>query len=649
MHECDSILLINKRASAVLFLLVVLILASVAPAAGLLNSFTNSSAQAQNCPSSQQLKFTTFPLPASFNMLTSTTLSGYIMAALLQQTVNPYAVLPNGSLYWENSVTNNVTHNANYTQWIFHVKPGLKWSDGTNVTAQDIVNTYGNNYAFNSSYDLVNAGPEVASAVVLNPQTAEFNLNVSDAHFAERISLMIFENVQPTSSIQKGPAASLFDQNVTDGPFYIAQPYVSGSPQVLLSRNQYFSPTPGPCQLLVNFVEQSTQLTEFLTSGKTDIAGPLDPSSVSAILQNPNMHIMDEKGMNVMSLEYNVTSYPYNMTAFRQALVYGINQSEIQTQSLAGYSLNAYNAEGDVPPNVAVYNRNITSYSFDPTKATQLLQSIGIKSGSDGFLQYPNGTDATVNLVTDSDQTFDLSAAAVVQENLQSLGFKVNFQSLAGSTITGDFPSNVNDIQHSLVLYTSIGGAFFSNPWTDARPGVIVYQLSYGVGFNYWEYPPNIDALYQGNASAIDNTSNTALEDQYIGNIQALSAQNLPTIILAYPDELWAFNTQHWSNWPTSPNSYLYDGDWVNQTLFATLQPVGSSSSSSTTSVGSSSSTSGGSSSSASTSSSLATSTSTPSTPSSSSNLDLIAAAVIVVIIVIGVAVFAISRRGRAP
>jgi peptide/nickel transport system substrate-binding protein len=284
--------------------------------------------------------------------------------------------------------------------------------------------------------------------------------------------------------------------------------------------------------------------------------------------------------------------------------------------------LNAYNAEGDVPPNVGVYNPNIVKYSYNPSKAIQLLSSIGITKGSDGYLQYPNslgrpnGTDVAINLVTDSDQTFDVSAASVAQSNLQSLGFKVNSQVLAGSTITGDFPSNANNIQHALILYTSIGGAFFPNPWTDARPGVIVYQLSYGVGFNYWEYPPDINALYQGNVSAIENTSDISLETKYIGNIQALSAQYLPTIILGYPDELWAYNTQRWTNWPTSPNAYVYDGDWVNQTLLASLKPTGASSTSNG-SIGN----------------------------PSYSNLYLIAA-VVGVVVVAGVA-YAFVRRGR--
>jgi len=539
-------------------------------------------ANAQSCPASQTLRLTTFPLPASFNMLTSTTLSGYIMAALLQNTVYPYVTFANGSLDWNSSITNWVSHNSNYTVWLFHVTPGLQWSNGQPVTSQDILNTYSLTYALNSSYDLVGAASEVQSMQAVNSSTAQFVLNQTDAHFAERISLMIFENVQPASAIAQGPAANLFNQNVTDGPYYIAQPYVSGSSQVVLERNPDYKPLPGACELIVNFVESSSQLSEFLTSGSTDIAGPVDPSSVTADLNNPSIHLIDEKGVNIMTMQYNVTSYPYNMTAFRQALAYSVNQSQILSQALSGYGVLGYSAEGDVSPTAGpLYSANIPQYSFNQSQALSLLQSIGITKGTNGVLQYKNGTAVSLSLITDSDQTFDVIAAGIVQDNLQQLGFQISTQVLSGQTITGDFPGNVNDIQHALVLYTSIGGAFFQNAWTDAQPGYHVYLLSYGVGGNYWEYPPSVNDEYNSNLTAIDNTANPAQEKTYIDSIQALNAEYLPVVTLAYPDELWAYNTQHWTGWPSR---YLYVGSWLNDTALAALKPVSTATSTSTTS-----------------------------------------------------------------
>jgi hypothetical protein len=87
----------------------------------------------------------------------------------------------------------------------------------------------------------------------------------------------------------------------------------------------------------------------------------------------------------------------------------------------------------------------------------------------------------------------------------------------------------------------------------------------------YWEYPPSINAEYQSNYSAITNTSNPALEKTYLWNIQALNAQYLPTVVLDYNPDLWACNTQSWTNWPTSPSYILYANIAWNMTAWATI------------------------------------------------------------------------------
>ena len=620
------------------------------------------------CPANQIIHMTLFPLVASMNFLTSTTYSGYVLSALQYWTVYPYATNADGSLYWNDSMTNVVTHNANYTQWDFHVTPGLKWSNGQNVTGQDILNTYSPNYALNSTYDLVNVGPEIASSSLVNTSTAQFNLNASDAHFAERISMMIFENVQPQASIAQGVASNLFNQSVSVGPFYLGKPYTSGDFQLIFYRNPYFKPQPAACELDVNLVESTSQISQYLSSGTTDVAGSIDPSSVSADVKNPNIHILDEKALNIMTLQYNVTVYPYNMTAFRQALVYGIDQSKIQSQALFGYGTQAYNSEGIVPPNQnQLYNANEQQYSYNTTKALQLLSSIGITKGSDGMLHYPNGTVATLNLVSDSEQTFDVVAAGLTKADLTSLGFNVNFQTISSQTITGDFPTNAQGIQQAMILYTSIGGTFFPNAWIDSTQGCHAYLLSYGVGCNQWEAPPSADAQYNSNKSALDNTSDPAQVNHYLANIQALNAQYLPVIVLNYPDNLYAYNTQHWTNWPSR---FFYAGSWLNDTALAALQPASGSttntnssstqsSTSSTTSTSTSSgaastsssapavsSTSSGASSASSTTTSSVQSIPTTTSSSSSTSLSLSYAAVVVVVMIVVAGAFFL-RRGR--
>jgi hypothetical protein len=129
-----------------------------------------------------------------------------------------------------------------------------------------------------------------------------------------------------------------------------------------------------------------------------------------------------------------------------------------------------------------------------------------------------------------------------------------------------------------MILFTA-NAPVWGNPYLDSLQGWNVYWLPTTAN-HYWEFPPNIDAQYQGNLTAFQQTADPAMEQQYLHNIQALNAQYLPTIIMAYPDAVWAYNTQYWTNWPTG---YIeYGAQIMNGTAFVNLQPVGATSTSST-------------------------------------------------------------------
>jgi peptide/nickel transport system substrate-binding protein len=555
--------------------------------------------------------------------------------------IAPFVLQNNGSLDTTTSVTDQITHNANYTQWEFHIRPGLKWSNGQNVTAQDILNTYGAQYGLNPNYDFVGLHSEIANSYAANTSTAVFVLNQSDAHLPQRMNGEIYTAVVPQEAIAQGPGADLFGTNVADGPFYSSN-YTSGSPQLIMLRNPYYSPIPKACEMLVNFVESNTQITEFLVSGKTDIAGPLDPSNLPALAGYSNLHLMDDKGAAITNLIYNVTVYPYNMTQFRQALAYAINDSQISSQAFNGYALPGNSSPGTVPYTYPTYDSNTVKYSYDQNKSLSLLNSIGIKMGSDGHLQFPNGTDITLNIWAATDQTYDVTAAGIVQANLQKLGFQVNTQVTQMSNLMGDDHAGLQGVQTSMIVLSS-RGPYFGDPWLDAQPGWNVFFFSL-IPNTHWEYPPNIDAQYNSNVSAIDGTANVTQEQTYLNNIQALNAQYLPVIPLVYPDVVFAYNTQRWTNW--APNGYFFATNYINMTLLATATPVVSSSSSTTSTSLTGVSTTGSSISTTTTSSSPVTSSSSSSASSSSSvPLYLVAVAVLVVVVVGGIGAYVLRRK----
>jgi ABC-type transport system substrate-binding protein len=614
---------LSREKKAILIVSIIVLLFS--------SSFFQSINSKSSASTSEVLRMTLVVPPNSLNALTLTTGSSGGIFIGMEYYGTPVAT-PTGSLDTAAAVTDWISHNSNYTQWIFNVKPGLKWSDGTNVTSNDILTTFSKSFGFNSTYDYLGMGPEVSSEQALNSSAAEFNLNVSDAHWPDKFNWDLYSPIYPAEFINsQGVASNNFGTDVVTGPFYVSN-YQSGQTQLTMLRNPYFyttgMPEPAITQINVNFVESLSLTTGIVESGQTDLA-PIEPSNAQAVAKTANIHILDEKGLYVSDLQYNDSIFPYNVTDFRQALAYGINQTAFINAALDGYGLPAYSAEGVVSPSASLwYNSAQSKYDYNSTQALALLGQMGITKGSDGHLQYSNHTDVTLNLWTDTDNTEDPLGAASIVSNLQSLGFVVNLQSASVSDIVGDYSSNLNGIRSAMILSTE-NPPVWGNPYLDSLPAWDVYWLATTPN-PYWEYPPSANAEYESNYTALLGTANMTQEHSYLDNIQALNAANLPTLVLAYPDALWAYNTQNWQNWPTS--SYIeYGAQIMNATAFAVLQPTSSSTSTTSNSTSGSSSSSSGS--------------STTSPSGTNNTLLYVAIAVVVIVVVAGVATYFMRRK----
>ncbi len=604
-----------------------------------ISSAQSSSPSTPNCPANSVLKFVMYGgAPNSVNLLTASVESSFVTLRFMYLGTYP-SPYPNGTLDWNDSILSSISSNPNYTRWTFDLKPNVTWSNGQRVTPQDILGTYSSNFALNASFDFLGIHNEVTNVSAVNSTAVVFNLNAPDAHFAERTSDLLFTPVLPQQFRQNGPGYNGYNAvDVADGPFYLTN-YSAGETQAVLYRNPYYKPLPKVCEIIESFVESDSQVPTYLSAGSVDL-GILEPSSAKSVLSNSNIHLLPEKGLFITGLFYNVSAYPYNMTQFRQALAYGINQTNIDQQAYNGYITNAYTAEGGVPPfATSTYNANQQNYSYNSSKAVALLKSIGITKGSDGLMHYPNGTEVSLTLWVDNTYTSVVLAAGIIQNDLQSLGIKITPQVTSASAIIGDTYANTNNINHAMILYQS-GAPIFGDPYADALPA---YQILDPFNpYPSWEGPVNSTAQlqYQSNFSAIVATGNPAQEAHYLNNIQNLNSQNLPILVLGYPDLIWGYNTQRWTNWPNSSLMIAPFGRWVGYDL-ATLAPA-SGTSSTTASISSSLS---ATTSSGVSSSGTGTTATTSSSASGSQTLILVIGIVIIVIIL--AAAFALIRRRR--
>lgn len=529
------------------------------------------------CTQGNTFQWTLVRPPASLNPLTFITGTAYVFEL----------EYPGASWYlWNGSQVSYMlsgwTHNSNYTVWTLNIKPGLTWSNGEPVTSTDLLTSEGPKYAFNLTYNYLGLAQEVSEEYAVNSTAATFVLNQSNTHFLNELSLdgQGGTPVLPASVIDEyGASYANLGTDISMGPFYVYN-YAVSSAQMVMLRNPYFAPQPNICQIDISFVETLSLTTKNLLAGQADLA-PVDPFNVASILSNPNLHILDEKAVGAASLEYNDSIYPYNNLAFRQALVYGINQTQFIQDAYNGYAETAYSAESAVPPTAGIwYNPNTTQYSYDPAKASSLLASIGITKGPDGYLHYPNGTLASLTLWTDVDNTEDSSGAEAVVSDLQQLGFQVNLETTTAANIAGMYGANADNIRNELILFSGFV-LNPANPLVDALPACDVEWLPAVCG-NDFLWPLSANEEYESNFTAFMSTANVTQEQHYLFNIQSLESEYLPTTILAYPDFVWGYSTARWTNWPNPVSGHMDEGlpEVPNMTAWETLEPVSSSSSS---------------------------------------------------------------------
>ncbi|MDA4129942.1 MAG: ABC transporter substrate-binding protein [Thaumarchaeota archaeon] len=627
-------------------------------------------AQSSNsCPANDTLTIAmNGGVPNSFNGINTFTTTGGFTERMSYLSLFPPPSFSGTPDYTE-SVVNSYAASANYTQWTFNVRPGLQWSDGTNVSSQDIANTFSSAFALNASADVQGLRLEITKVNVINSSAATFVLNKTDAHLPERLSGILYSNIMPKSFIPHGSFFNGFDGTYPgDGPYVIVN-YTEGSPQAVLVPNPYYKPAPGTCMIILDYVESQSQVSTLLQAGTADMGAYVPYADISNVLaHSPALKLVDQKNVLVTDLSYNNTIYPYNMTAFRQALAYAINESQVDQTAFSGYANTAYNSQGGIPSSeTAWYSSNQTTYSYNQAQALQLLSSIGIKQNSNKQLTYPNGTVVTLSLWTESDYDADITAQTVIQQNLDALGFNiVQAPATLQSNIIGDTYANVNGIDSAMVI-DSDEACDFGMPLLDALP---VWQVCLPLAAPpTWEMPPSAQAAYESNLTALQATANMTQEFHYLANIQALNAKYLPVIIVNYADAPIIVSNARFTNWPSSN---LLDGFGIelNNTAIVNLQPVSgatsTSASSPTTSSSASAATTPTTTSSPVTSVSLSTATSLATTTAVSTvvstavttvtnsaggglSTTAIAAIVIVVVIIIAAVAALAMRRRPAP
>lgn len=222
------------------------------------------------------------------------------------------------------------TVNTDGTEYIFKLKPNLKFSDGTPLDATHV--KYQIDRVFATQADpswLVTSFVE--SVEVLDSLTVKFKLHAPTSFFPALLATPPYFPVNP-----KGyPANDIAPDSTAGG----AGPYKIKSwvrdQQLILEANPYYHGNPPATKtIVIKFYKDASSLRLAIERGEIDIAWrALNPVDLEDLRKNQKLQVLEVPASYIGFLVFNTKDPPFNDVRVRKALAAAIDRREIASKA----------------------------------------------------------------------------------------------------------------------------------------------------------------------------------------------------------------------------------------------------------------------------------------------------------------------------
>ena len=439
----------------------------------------------------------------------------------------------------------------------FTIRPGVKFSDGTPLTASDVAFTFNllmKNTALASQAPAPTPLP--ASATAPDPSTAV--LTFGQAEYAN-LFLIGSTYILPEHLWQgvSNPATYADANPVGTGPYELAS---FNSQKVTFKQNPYYwqkSKVHVPEVIFPNYVSNTTA-NPALDSGQIGYAGN-DVANVQSdyLSVNTNNHTWTSNqpwfaDNNVVTLWLNTAKAPLNDPKVRLAISAGINRQQLSAQGETNYEPPATSSSGLLLPTQNALLDPSYSNDISPTsnnaKVTQLL-------GGDGYTKTggkwtKNGQPIKFSIEDPSSYTDYATDAQLIANQLNAEGFEVSFDGVQATQWYNDYPAGNFD---AIIHWSNQGPTPYDyfDYWMDNNLSAPAGKPA-GGDYGRFNNPQAQAALAQ-----YAGTDNTAIQQQALNTLEGIVSTQAPVIPLLYGAAWYEYSTKDYTGWPTADNQYI--------------------------------------------------------------------------------------------
>ncbi len=455
-------------------------------------------------------------------------------------------VNPTGDLGTTPWLAETVEWNDDYTQLTVVPRSGVKWSDGTDFTGDDIIFTFDMylNGTLTDTSGLKYEGATVdGDAITLTFADSKYTAQSRVLH-TPIVPKHIWENIADPNT------DPLTDEGlaVGTGP-YVLDNWSTESVTLKANENYWGGELAVPELHYVSYGDNAA-LTTALVSGDADWAQAFIPQIQNSYLAaDEDNHFLVSPTAGAGTLFMNLQTKPFNDPALREALAWTIDRQAYVDIAREGASEAVWNVTGlgtlledEILPEYK--NEN---YAVDIDKAKQILTDAGYTWKDDKLID-PDGEAVSFSISVPAGWSdWNTEQALIAEELDEALGIEVkvdqpDWGGWDAARQEGTFQAIIHwleDTGNAYGLYTST-----------MDPKWIVDDKAQ---FNFGRFnDPEVTAALNTYANASSDDERQAAS----AVLQKAFAENVPAIPLGAHPLLGEYNTRNYVGWPTESDQY---------------------------------------------------------------------------------------------
>ncbi|MCL5257252.1 MAG: ABC transporter substrate-binding protein [Chloroflexi bacterium] len=394
-------------------------------------------------------------------------------------------------------------------KYTFKLKSGIKFSDGSPLTSDDVKFTFERTKSINQGPAILFEAMDTIEAP--DPQTVVINLKHKFALFLRALASPwgpgIVNKKVVMAHEQSGDLgqAWLRANGAGSGP-YTMETWDEARKQVVLNRNKDWwrgwDSNPHLDKVICRWITEQAQQRLLLEQGDLDVAVGLTPEDFDAVKQEQGIAVQENLGSRMQYMKYNLTKKPYDNLKVRQAMNHALDCDQIINGILNGH---ARKMDSVIQKGLAGWAPASTQYDFSLDKAKQLLGEAGLSNGFNaGELAWISGND------------WGRAAMELYQSDLAKIGVQASIREVPIAT----WFEIINDASTTPEISQSSGlGPDYADAFELLNLG---YGSSVGPFDNFGRYKNDqVDQLLTQAQETLDDTARFAIYKQIIDLVAA--------------------------------------------------------------------------------------------------------------------------------